>query len=184
MASYNIFNTAELQALVGNLDTIKSSVKKELAKAINKAAREVINLTNDEWDATTTAKGYSAPKIKIARGATESDYSAKVISQTRATRANRFEYRPTRKGVYLKVNRASGGNVIRNTFMSIAKSDGKPLMLRRISKYSKGEARDFTGKRFKPVYATSVNQFFFDARDRVAPEALSSAKEQFLKAIL
>lgn len=187
MSTFSIFGKDEIAGLLSKFTQREQLVRRELANATNKAAREVINLSVEEWDATQTARGYLKSRLKIVSGATETKLEARVVARHRATRANRFKYAtmPNRKGVHLNVKRGSPGGVLFNAFMiPNAKSDGKPLMLMRKSAYQKGEARNFKGGQFRAVYSVSANQFFTDSRQRVAPEALSSAKAQFLRSLL
>lgn len=187
MSTFSIFGKSEMSALIDKFSLRERLVRKELANATNKAAREVVNLSIEEWNATQTARDYIRPRLKIVSGATESRLEAKVTGRSRHTRANNFRYAPlpSNRGVRLNVKRGVSGAIIKRAFViPHAKSDGKPLILERISKYQKGESRDMKGGRFRALYGPSVNQFFFDARKRVAPEALSAAKQQFLRALL
>lgn len=161
-----------------------------LADAVNKAAREVINLSVDEWNAwNATPTGYIKPHIVMQRGAKPENAEAVIWARKRDTRLNNYRYRvmPKRKGVYVNVNRGSSGDVIRNAFVIRAKSDGKPLILERLERYKKGEARNFKQEgekpKFKALYGPSPNQHFYDSRRRVQPQAMSAAKKQFLKAM-
>lgn len=167
-----------------------SFVRSELAKALNNAGRTSVNLSVDEWNAFSTTSGsYIGGLIYVQSGATSERLVCVVRARDRATRANNFRYRSLgeKKGVHLNVKRGSSGRAIKNAFVVRAKSDGKPLILERLQKYVKGEGRNFRknieGRRFKAVYGPSPNQHFFDSRDRVAPRAISQAKQQFLNAI-
>lgn len=159
-------------------------VLKELANAVNKAARELVNEARSEWDATLTATGYAKDRLDIVVGATQASLEAKIAARERATRADRFNYRAGTGGVHLNVRRGRAGATLKNAFIiPNAKYSGGALILERLQKYQKGEGRNFKGGKFKAVYSPSVNQFFYDARVRLAPQALSEAKKQFLAAI-
>lgn len=187
MSAYHFFDTSNtgLSKLLERINRREREVKKELAAALNKAAREVVNLSRDEWNAfATTDNDYVKKRLDVRSGATENRLQAKVSARTRATRANRFRYHamPGRKGVMLNVKRGSAGAVLNNAFVVRAKSDGKPLVLERLKKHVKGD-KGFGGKRFKAVYGPSINQHFADSKERVAPQALSAARRQFLEAM-
>lgn len=165
-------------------------VRGELSKALNKAGRESVNLSVDEWNAfSTTSSDYIKGLIYLQSGATAERLVCVVHARDRATRGNNFRYRKLtgENGVHLNVKRGAGGRVIKNAFVVNARSDGKPLILERLQKYQKGEGRNFrkniNGRRFKAVYGPSPNQHFHDSRERVAPKAISAAKQQFLRAI-
>lgn len=186
MSTFSIFGKNEINGLIEKFSRRQELVRQELANATNKAAREVVNLSVAEWDSMMTAKDYAKPRITIVRGATANSLEARVVARTRATRANRFKHTnlPRKGGVHLNIRRGSPGGVLTNAFViPRAKSDGAPLIMMRKNAYQKGEGRSMTTALFKAVYSPSVNQFFTDSRQRVAPEALSAAKAQFLRAL-
>lgn len=185
MTTFGIISEAAMAKRLARMKGRETFVKEELAKAVNKAARESVNLSLDEWNTMFTAKGYAKPRLDISSGATVNRPFATIRARNRATRANRFRHRAEPGGgVHLNVRRGRQGGLLKNAFIvPRARSDGQPLILERIKKYEKGESRNFGGKRFKAVYSPSVNQFFHDARERVAPRAMTEAKKQFLRAI-
>lgn len=184
MIKLGLISTEDLEKITSSLSGRAALVRSELAKATNKAAREVVNLSVEEWNLYFTAQGYAKSRLDIVSGATSSRLEAVVSARNRATRANRFSHRQLPGGgVHLNVRRGRPGGTLRNAFMVRAKSDGQPLILERLTPYRRGEPRSFRGGRFRAVYAPSVNQFFWDARKRVAPKALSDAKKQFLEGI-
>nr|WP_067285739.1 hypothetical protein [Marinobacterium profundum] len=192
MAVFHVLVPRDLDPLIGKFRRRELQAKAELSKAINKAARETINLTTDEWNSYfQLPRGYIDGKVKIVSGSTPGRMQAKVWARNRGTRANNFRYaaQSGRKGVMLNVVKGRGGGVIKNAFViPRVKSDGKPLIVERLQKYQKGESRGFSrasknGLRFKALYGPSVNQHFHDSRYRVAPQALSAAKQQFLQAM-
>lgn len=186
MSTLGLLSKSEMAARLARMKGQERAFREELAKAVNKAAREAVNLSIDEWNLMMTAKDYAKPRLDIASGATADRPFARIKARNRSTRANRFRhFRAPGGGVHLNIRRGRAGAVIRNAFIiNAAKSDGKPLILERLKGYEKGEARNFKDGRFRALYAPSVNQFFHDSRERVAPQALSAAKEQFLKAVL
>jgi len=199
------FDSKAFAETVAKLKARESVVARKLADAINFTAEEVVHLSIEEWNSYFTIRdaGYIGARLKVARKATASKLEAAVWARARATRADNFRYHvvPGRKGVYLNTVRTKPGGIISKAFViPRAKSNGKPLIVKRLKDYVPGEARDFKhhgeeisrnfnryrkakDPRFKAVYAPSVNQHFYDSRDRVAPKALSEAKQQFLKAI-
>jgi len=195
MATIGIIDQKALEAIKKKLADREGDINKELSKAINSAARQTINLSIIEWDAfATTRKGYLSNKIWIASGATQSRHQAIIQTASKATRADRYRYHPVlrgkrpkgerdNRGVYVNFKRGAAGGFIKGAFMRKARSDGTPLIMKRIKKYVKGESRTEAKKTFKAVYGPSPNQFFHDARFRNGPEAISEAKQQFLKAI-
>ncbi|WP_010322155.1 hypothetical protein [Marinobacterium stanieri] len=196
----HVFNTAALDAITSKLMARESEVEDALARAVNTAAEKTIELTEEEWNSYFRINGgYINGKVRLVRRARAGRTEAVVGARARATRADNFKFRvlPNRKGVRLNVRRGGSGGVIRNAFViPRAKSNGQPLILERLQKYQKGERRDFRhgskqiGRfnraeklRFKALYGPSVNQHFHDSRARVAPIAMTAAKEQFMKAI-
>lgn len=196
----HLFDAKAFEIIKEKLKARETLVEKNLAMAINLAAERSVSLSRDEWNAYfRISEGYIKKRLWISRRASDAKMEAVVIARTRATRADNYDYRvmPNRGGVRLRVKRGSGGGVIKNAFViPRAKSNGKPIIIERLVKYTKGERRDFKhggktsgryGKadqlRFKALYGPSVNQHFYDSRARVAPKALSEAKQQFLQAI-
>lgn len=196
----HVFNTSALDAITAKLKARESEVESALAQAVNLAAEKTIELTEDEWNSYFRINGnYIDGKVRLVRRARPGRAEAVVGARSRATRADNFKYQVMagRKGVRLSVRRGGSGGVIRHAFViPRARSNGKPLILERLQKYQKGESRSFKhgsrqiGRfnraeqlRFKALYGPSVNQHFHDSRDRVAPKAMSAAKEQFMKAI-
>lgn len=196
----HVFNTNDLKLITDRLEAREYVIENALAVAVNTAAERAVDLTKEEWNSYLRINGqYINGKIRVMRRASPGRAEAVVGARARATRADNFRWRimPGRKGVKLNVRRGSSGGVIRNAFViPRAKSNGKPLIVERLVKYQKGERRDFKhgGKssgrfnraeqlRFKALYGPSPNQHFHDSRDRVAPIAMSEAKQQFMKAI-
>ncbi len=199
------FDSKAFAETVAKLKARESVVASKLADAINFTAEEVVRASIAEWNAHFAIRdpGYIGRHLKVARRATASKLEASVWARARATRADNFNYSvvPRRKGVYLNIVRGRSGGILNRAFViPRAKSNGKPLIVERLQDYRPGEPRDFRhhgeeisrnfnryrkakNLRFKAVYAPSVNQHFYDSRDRVAPKALSEAKKQFLKAI-
>lgn len=200
MTIFHVLDSRDLEPLIKKFRRRELQAQAELSNAINKAARETINLSVDEWNAYFQLReDYIRGKIKLVSGATPNRLQAKIWARSRATRADNFRYAALagRKGVSLNVVKGRSGGVIKNAFViPRVKSNGKPLIVERLQKYQKGESRTFKhggkssaryGKadslRFKAVYGPSVNQHFYDSRYRVAPQALSAAKQQFLRAM-
>jgi hypothetical protein len=185
MAVFNLFNAGDLDALRGKIKSKEKRVIVALSAALNKAGRETVTLSSAEWNAfATTDKSYIKGYLDIVSGATPNRLQTKVWARSRATRANNFrhtEYR--RSGVFLNVKRGASGGLLENAFVVKARSDGKPLIIQRLKKYEKGDGRRFKKGTFKAVYGPSINQHFTDSRERVAPQAMSAAKDQFLKAM-
>lgn len=182
MSIYHLFSEGDLGGLASKLKDRETKARAALAAALNKAARESVRLSTAEWNAfATTNKSYIKDKLDIVSGATETRLQAKVWARSRATRANNFKHTvmPSRKGVKLNVKRGSSGAVLKNAFVVTAKSDGKALILERLKKHEKGN-KGFKKGEFKAVYGPSINQHFTDSRERVAPQALSAAKQQFM----
>jgi len=181
MAVHKIDNLAGLFSRIKKKD---KTIIREFANALNRAARESVNLTVDEWNQfSTTNTSYIKKHITVVSGASPERLQAKVWARDRATRADNFSYRKVAGGILLNSHKGSAGGILKNAFVVKAKSTGTPIIIQRLAKYEKGEQRNFMGKRFKAVYGVSPNQHFADSRERVAPKALSSAKKQFLKSI-
>lgn len=191
MAKYSnishVFGGETIQAIAQRLQLREQQIAGALADAVNTAASETIRLSEDEWnEKLQTSSRYVKGKIKITSKATRAKGQAIVSARSRATRADRFQFQvqTNRKGVRLNVAKDRSGAVIKNAFLiPRAKSNNRPLILERLKKYQKGDDRRFTQKRFRALYGPSVNQHFFDSRERVAPKAMSTAKEQFLRAL-
>jgi hypothetical protein len=200
----HLFDSKAFDTIKANLKKREDEIEAALADAVNLAAGRAIELTTEEWNAYFRIRGeYIDGKVRLMRRARPGNIEAIVGARSRATRADNFDYKvlPGRQGVRLRVKRGGGGGVIKNAFViPRAKSNGKPLIIERLVKYKKGEGRNFKhgGKetrrqfgrvrqaeqlRFRALYGPSVNQHFHDSRERVAPRAMSEAKQQFLKAI-
>ena len=186
-AIFHVFNSSNLQAITEKLKAREAQVASSLVEAINAAAEEVVRLSSEEWNSYFQInRRYIRDKIGVISRATRGREEAVVAARARATRANNFKYsaQPDRQGVHLNLIKSSGGGVLGNAFViPNAKSNNKPLIMERLKKYQKGDDRRFTNKRFKALYGPSVNQHFTDSRERVAPKAMSAAKEQFLRAL-
>ena len=198
----HLFNDEEFKKVTAKIKAREETIKRRLSEAVNSAAARTVDLAKEDYYKTTTVrtKAYLDGKIKLARRATDTNAEAVVWARSRATRADNFKYQVAagRKGVWLNVSRSSGGAILKNAFViPRAKSNGKPIILERLEKYQKGEARNFrtTGKRenrfgkmknlrFKAIYTVSPNQYFHDARHRVGLQAMSEAKQQFLRALI
>ncbi|SEG12341.1 hypothetical protein [Marinobacterium lutimaris] len=200
----HLFDSAAFEQIKSKLKKREDEIEAALADAVNFAAEDTVTLTAEEWNAYFRIKSdYIGNKVRVMRRASPGRLEAVVGARSRATRADNFDYKvmPGRKGVRLRVRRGRSGGVLRNAFViPRAKSNGKPLIIERLVKYKKGEARNFKhgGKeraeqfgrvrtaeqlRFKALYGPSVNQHFYDSRARVAPRAMSEAKQRFMKAI-
>ena len=196
----HVFDTSVINEISARLQAREREVNRALAIAVNLAAEETTTKVMDEWNSYFKIRqDYINNKIIVAKRATTSRPEAVIWARSRSTRSNNFEYQimPGRKGVRLSNRRGGAGGVIRNAFViPRAKSDGKPLIIERLEKYQKGESRSFRhgskqiGRfnraeklRFKALYGPSVNQYFHDARERVAPQAMTAAKAAFMKAI-
>ena len=183
MITFGLIKQDAIDKLMQRQDKKAAAVKRELANAVNKAARDLVSEAQKEWDAMLTATGYAKPRLDIVVGASMDRMEAKIAARERATRADRFKYSKQPNGVHLNVRRGKSGGLLKNAFIiPNAKFSGGELIMKRIKPYQKGE-RGFGGGVFKAVYSPSVNQFFYDARYRHAPIALSAAKQQFLAAI-
>lgn len=196
----HLFDQKAFHDVTRKLQAREETVQIALAEAINTAAAETKKLSAEEWDANMQIQsGYAAQRIHLIKRAKPGRLEAVVAARARATRADNFRYQVMtgRKGVRLNVRRGGSGGVIRNAFViPRAKSNKKPLIVERLVPYHPSERRDFKhggatvgrfGKaktlRFKALYGPSVNQHFHDSRDRVSPKAMTSAKQQFMKAI-
>jgi hypothetical protein len=188
----HVFGSAELQKVISKLSLLEDEVEIALASAVNEAAKLSVEMAHKEWNSNLRIDpSYIGNKIYVSRKASRSKASATVSARARRTRSDNFSYRSLldRKGVRLSVKKGGSGAVIKNAFViPHAKSNGKPLIVERIKKYQKGEARNFKvgggfGERFKALYSVSPNQHFKQSRERVAPVALSAAKQQFLRAL-
>lgn len=185
--TFHVFNDSSIRDITEKLQVREDKVAAALADAINTAADETVRLSTEEWNSSLQIKNtYINDKIRITSKATNGRPQALVAARSRATRADNFKFsvQPGRKGVQLNVMKSSSGAVLKNAFViPNAKSNNRPLIMARLKKYQKGDDRRFTDKRFKALYGPSVNQHFYDSRERVAPKAMSSAKQQFLRAI-
>lgn len=185
--TFHVFNDSTIRDVTEKLQLREDRVASALADAINTAAEETVRLSVEEWNSSLlTQRSYVHDKIKITSRASSGRPQAMVSARSRATRADNFKYavQPGRKGVRLNVMKSSSGAILKNAFViPNAKSNNRPLIMARLKKYQKGDDRRFTDKRFKALYGPSVNQHFYDSRERVAPKAMSSAKQQFLRAI-
>ncbi len=193
----HLFDDKPFDRLRERLRSLGDAVDVELAKAINKGGREVVNLSRQEWyESYLTKRNYIDKYLNLVSAARPGNLEAVVSARSRSSRANNFRYHtvPGRRGVFLNIIRNSHGDILSHAFViPRARSDGKPLIVERLKAYQRGEPRNFksptTGRfnraknpRFKAVYSTSVNQFFYNERDRVAPRAMSAARKQFMEA--
>lgn len=196
----HVFDGKAFKAVKDKIKARENEASEALAAAINSAAENTVKLSIKEWNTNLKIReDYANGKIRVARKASARRPEALVTARSRATRADNFKYRvaQNRKGVHLNVRRGGTGGIIKNAFViPRAKSNGKPLILERLEKYQKGESRDFKhggktvnrwGKaakpRFKALYGPSINQHFHDSRNRVAPQAMSEARQQFIRAM-